>query len=91
MWADHLNKVSPGTGCTKKRPRVHDKGMSIIGTYEWVGGRKQVFGGSHNWTENALRDNDEVLLRVSDSAGVYQVFYVHQREDEPAALLSEVP
>lgn len=61
----------------KKRPRLHDKEVEVYGTYEGTGGRVQVFSGSHNWTGNALRYNDEVLLRVSDSQDAYDALYDH--------------
>jgi hypothetical protein len=61
----------------RKRARLHDKGVQLHGTYEGTPGRYQVFAGSHNWTGNALRDNDEVLLRVSDSEDAYVAFYDH--------------
>jgi hypothetical protein len=61
----------------KKRARLHDKEVEIYGTYEGTGGRVQVFSGSHNWTGNALRYNDEVLLRVSDSQSAYDALYDH--------------
>ncbi len=35
--------------------------------------RRIVFTGSHNWTGNALRSNDEVILRIEDDA-VYTAF-----------------
>lgn len=67
---------APGTQI-RKRARLHDKGVQLYGTYEGGAGRYQTFAGSHNWTGNALRDNDEVLLRVSDSPNAHTAFFDH--------------
>jgi PLD-like domain len=48
---------------------IHSKYLLIDSDYETTSGtahRKLVWTGSHNYTEGALRDNDEVLLRVDD-------------------------
>jgi phosphatidylserine/phosphatidylglycerophosphate/cardiolipin synthase-like enzyme len=72
-----LCNAANGRVLMRKRERMHEKGASIIGMYEGIAGRKQVFMGSHNWTGPALRWNDEVLLRVADSADAYTAFYDH--------------
>jgi hypothetical protein len=48
---------------------IHSKYLLIDSDYATAGGtshRKLVWTGSHNYTLGALRDNDEVLLRVDD-------------------------
>lgn len=47
---------------------VHSKYLLIEGTYDGAPGRKLVWTGSHNYSDNALRDNDETLLKVDDAA-----------------------
>jgi hypothetical protein len=70
----------------RKRPRLHDKAVETYGTFEGVGGRVQMFTGSHNWTNNALRDNDEVLLRLSDSWDAYNALRDHFYDDWNSSL-----
>ena len=68
----------PGDVVVKKRRRVHDKALETYGIYEGhPTRRRQLWSGSHNWTDNALRDNDEVLLRVADSVDAYEQFSAH--------------
>jgi hypothetical protein len=48
---------------------IHSKYLLIDSDYVSANGkshRKLVWTGSHNYTQGALRDNDEVLLRVDD-------------------------
>jgi phosphatidylserine/phosphatidylglycerophosphate/cardiolipin synthase-like enzyme len=70
----HAPKVSYDTGCWLKaggvrvtvRDGVHDKLASFQGTFDGTPGRRLVFTGSHNWTPNAQRHNDEMLLTAWD-------------------------
>ncbi len=53
---------------------VHSKYWIWNGIYEGSAApRKVVFTGSHNWTTNALRNNDETILRIEDDA-IYDAF-----------------
>jgi hypothetical protein len=52
---------------------VHSKYLLIEGIYSGIPGRKLIFTGSHNYSENALRDNDETLLKVDD-APIFDAF-----------------
>jgi phosphatidylserine/phosphatidylglycerophosphate/cardiolipin synthase-like enzyme len=52
---------------------VHSKYLLIEGSYNGQPGRKLVWTGSHNYSDNALRDNDEALLKVDD-ATVYDAY-----------------
>jgi hypothetical protein len=52
---------------------VHSKYLLIDGTYNGAADRKLVWTGSHNYSDNALRDNDETLLKVDDAA-VFDAF-----------------
>ncbi|SHF82441.1 phospholipase D-like domain-containing protein [Streptoalloteichus hindustanus] len=47
---------------------VHSKYMLIEGTYAGVKNSKWVMTGSHNYTNAALRENDETLLRIRSDA-----------------------
>lgn len=46
---------------------IHSKYMLIEGTYAGQRDTKWVFTGSHNYTNAALRENDETLLRVQSN------------------------
>ena len=39
--------------------------------------RPVILTGSHNLSESALKRNDELLLKVSDSQPLYDAFYDH--------------
>jgi HKD family nuclease len=61
---------------------IHSKYLLIDSEYETVNGkshRKLVWTGSHNYTNGALHDNDEVLLRV-DNADVFAAFTANWNE-----------
>ncbi|GAA2902494.1 hypothetical protein Acy02nite_30640 [Actinoplanes cyaneus] len=47
---------------------VHSKYMAIEGTYTDVKDSKWVMTGSHNYTNAALRENDETMLRIHSNA-----------------------
>lgn len=47
---------------------VHSKYMLYTGNYSEKGGRQLVFTGSHNISGAALRDNDEILIKVENAA-----------------------
>ncbi|MBK8255324.1 MAG: hypothetical protein IPK82_22035 [Polyangiaceae bacterium] len=61
---------------TATRSTIHSKYLLIDADYQSGANlvpRKLVFTGSHNYTGNALHDNDEQLIRVDD-ADVYTAF-----------------
>lgn len=66
---DELEKMQRGGGYLKilSAPvNIHSKFMLITGT--WNGKpRKIVLNGTHNYTSNALEDNNELLLLLKDS------------------------
>ncbi|MGA5102002.1 phospholipase D-like domain-containing protein [Streptomyces lavendulocolor] len=66
---------------------THTKYLLIEGTYYNGPNKKIVFTGSHTYTENALRYNDEALLKYEDPA-VFDA-YVKNFEDQRAASLAE--
>ncbi|EOD66048.1 phospholipase D-like domain-containing protein [Amycolatopsis vancoresmycina] len=47
---------------------VHSKYMLYTGNYSEKAGRQLVFTGSHNVSGAALRDNDEILIKVENAA-----------------------
>lgn len=47
---------------------VHSKYMLIEGTYAGARDSKWVVTGSHNWTNAALRENDEAMIRINSNA-----------------------
>ncbi|KDN17421.1 phospholipase D-like domain-containing protein [Amycolatopsis rifamycinica] len=47
---------------------VHSKYMLYTGNYSEKAGRSLVFTGSHNISGAALRDNDEILIKVENAA-----------------------
>ncbi|MFB6628474.1 phosphatidylserine/phosphatidylglycerophosphate/cardiolipin synthase family protein [Streptomyces sp. NPDC056362] len=66
---------------------THTKYLLIEGTYYNGPDKKIVFTGSHTYTENALRYNDEALLKYEDPA-VFAA-YLQNFEDQRAASLAE--
>lgn len=52
---------------------LHSKYLLVNGTYEGVAGKKIVWAGSHNYSYQALRQNDETLLKI-DNAAIYDQF-----------------
>ncbi|MDP9407000.1 MAG: phospholipase D family protein, partial [Actinomycetota bacterium] len=46
---------------------IHHKYYIVKGTVAGVPGTSYVATGTHNWTGSALRANDEILVRVSDT------------------------
>lgn len=62
----------------KSFPHVHDKGILIDAHYNGDSQKQVVFTGSHNLTDAALRNNDEILARVGDGGPVlYDEFAQH--------------
>jgi hypothetical protein len=51
-----------------RRITVHSKYMLYTGHYNETGNRSIVFTGSHNISGAALRDNDEILIKVENPA-----------------------
>jgi phosphatidylserine/phosphatidylglycerophosphate/cardiolipin synthase-like enzyme len=47
---------------------IHSKYMLIEGTYAKLKDTKWVFTGSHNYTNAALRENDEAMVRIQSAA-----------------------
>jgi phosphatidylserine/phosphatidylglycerophosphate/cardiolipin synthase-like enzyme len=69
-------KVSVGLYPDGAGSNIHSKYLLIDSQYETNGAyerRKLVWTGSHNYNTNALRDNDETVLRVDDPA-VFDAF-----------------
>ncbi|GGP37828.1 phospholipase D-like domain-containing protein [Streptomyces melanogenes] len=52
---------------------IHSKYLLVNGTYEGVANEKVVWTGSHNYSWQALRSNDETILKINDDA-VYDQF-----------------
>ncbi|MFD9795368.1 phosphatidylserine/phosphatidylglycerophosphate/cardiolipin synthase family protein [Streptomyces sp. NPDC059070] len=52
---------------------IHSKYLLVKGTYEGVANEKVVWTGSHNYSWQALRSNDETILKINDDA-VYDQF-----------------
>ena len=61
-------------------PSIHDK-VALTSSGLWYGpagtNYPMVFTGSHNMTLNALRHNDEVLLKIYGSQGAYNAYTSH--------------
>jgi phosphatidylserine/phosphatidylglycerophosphate/cardiolipin synthase-like enzyme len=57
----------------KREVTLHSKEMIYRGNYNGKAGRKIVFTGSHNLSGSALRNNDEILIKVENTgvAGAY--------------------
>ncbi|QGZ49303.1 hypothetical protein GPZ77_13785 [Streptomyces sp. QHH-9511] len=54
--------------CGKDATWIHDKYLLIEGNYYNTPDRKILWTGSHNWTTNSLRQSDETMLQLEDSA-----------------------
>ncbi|WP_181690226.1 phospholipase D-like domain-containing protein [Streptomyces sp. NBRC 110611] len=52
---------------------IHDKYLLVEGNYYNRPDRRVVWTGSHNWTGNSLRQSDETVLQLEDSA-VYDAY-----------------
>ncbi|MGW7364509.1 phospholipase D-like domain-containing protein [Streptomyces sp. NPDC054841] len=63
---------TPPAGRTEKIG-LHSKYLLVNGKYDGVAGKKIVWTGSHNYSWQALRANDETLLKI-DNAAVYDQF-----------------
>lgn len=68
------------------RVTIHSKYLLIEGTYNGNANKKLLWTGSHNYTEGALRGNDETLLKINDR-GIYEAYmdnwrHIRQRLDE---------
>ncbi|MCP2256399.1 Phosphatidylserine/phosphatidylglycerophosphate/cardiolipin synthase [Streptoalloteichus tenebrarius] len=63
---------------------VHSKYMLIEGTYAGVKDSKWVMTGSHNYTNAALRENDEALVRIRSNA-IHDQYRANFREMRDAA------
>lgn len=82
------NRIDPGV-CkalgdvnipVKKNSRIHDKVIMINARYAGSSTPKQmVLAGSHNLTAPALRENDELLIRMNN-AKIHKAYYVHYRK-----------
>lgn len=64
---------------------VHSKYMLIEGTYAGKRNTKWVVTGSHNYTNAALRENDEALLRI-ESATIHDQYRANFRAMRDAAV-----
>jgi phosphatidylserine/phosphatidylglycerophosphate/cardiolipin synthase-like enzyme len=58
---------------------IHDKVLMLNGTLSGTAGRSAVYTGSHNWSFGALRDNDEIFVKVPDTSTsvLYALFNAH--------------
>lgn len=77
FYHDHITSHQDQTGLPNQ-VSVHDK--SIIVHAKFAGSstyRDIVFTGSHNLTKSALRYNDEIFVKLTDSTPLYQAFYDH--------------
>ncbi|MEU9981979.1 phospholipase D-like domain-containing protein [Streptomyces sp. NPDC050856] len=52
---------------------LHSKYLLVNGTYDGVAGKRIVWTGSHNYSWQALRQNDETLLKI-DNAALYEQY-----------------
>lgn len=67
-----------GAGIPVRKAPVHDKMFLIYGKYgDTTVDRTVVLTGSHNLSLSALRHNDELLIKVTDSQPMYDAFYTH--------------
>jgi hypothetical protein len=57
--------------------KLHHKFVISSGSYEGAASSPQVLTGSHNMTLDALRYNDEVLLRIKGSYSTYDLYNGH--------------
>lgn len=65
-------------GIPVRKSTIHDKLFLIYGKYgDTTVDRTVVLAGSHNLTLSALRHNDELLIKVTDSQPMYDAFYTH--------------
>ncbi|MET9799455.1 phospholipase D-like domain-containing protein [Streptomyces sp. NPDC006368] len=69
---------NPPSGRTDKIG-LHSKYLLVNGTYDGVAGKKIVWTGSHNYTWQALRNNDETLLKI-DNAALHDLFKANHDE-----------
>ena len=64
---------------TVRKTNTHDKFFAIRGRYNGSNAvRYHVLTGSHNMTKSALRDNDELLVRLED----YSTYYAFRKHWE---------
>ncbi|GAB3757535.1 phospholipase D-like domain-containing protein [Microlunatus parietis] len=67
-----------GAGIPVRKSPIHDKMFLIYGKYgDTTADRTVVLTGSHNLSLSALRHNDELLIKVTDSQPMYDAFYDH--------------
>ncbi|MFJ1577471.1 MULTISPECIES: phospholipase D-like domain-containing protein [unclassified Streptomyces] len=59
-WEDPPTSGAPKIG-------LHSKYVLVKGVYEGVANKKIVWTGSHNYSWQALRSNDETLLKIDDA------------------------
>jgi phosphatidylserine/phosphatidylglycerophosphate/cardiolipin synthase-like enzyme len=57
--------------------KLHHKFVISSGSYEGAANSPQVLMGSHNMTLDALRYNDEVLMRIKGSNSTYDLYKGH--------------
>ncbi len=59
-------------------PHVHDKAFVVYARYaDSANPRYMVFTGSHNLSLPALRQNDELFVRIHDNQTIHDGFYRH--------------
>lgn len=69
----YLDREDSNDGGQDTKVSLHHKYMVFTGNYNGTAGRKIAFSGSHNVTSPALRNNDEILIKVEDG-GVADAF-----------------
>ena len=60
--------------------KLHHKSVISSGSYEGAANSPQVLTGSHNMTVDALRYNDEVLVRIKGSYSTHDLFNGHYND-----------
>lgn len=70
---------------------IHAKFMVIEGTYKGVSNSKIVVTGSHNFTTNALRYNNEILMELSNSPlfGAYKAYFDNIKYIDPPVSVAK--
>ncbi|WP_152364083.1 phospholipase D-like domain-containing protein [Microlunatus speluncae] len=80
VGAIHANALAAfkAAGIPVRKSPVHDKLFLISAKYaDSAAPRSVVLTGSHNLTLSALRHNDELLIKITDSQPMYDAFYTH--------------
>lgn len=83
---DIISTLSTGTIDLSLQPLMHSKYLLINGAYGANSSQQElVWTGSHNYTEPALRKNDETLLKIRQGA-VFDAFFEDWQHARASAL-----